>query len=302
MSKTVDLHCGGVDFGLKSDRYQCLSQLGVGSFGTVFKALDKQTGEIVAIKHMYRGNRFKQKDLEREIEIMKRLNRVCQDSAVCYKEVFEVGDWTNLVTDFVEGMTFDQFTSLVTLIPVTDMISVMYNIFYSLYKIHSQGIAHNDIHPHNVMVLLTDDDMQIKFIDFGLSCWDECSPRGRLGYMDEGKLSGMGKSSRRTLEEAQKSDIFAVGVMLYELMTAQHPHNYPQESPTTPKDFEDWITAVKRSDDFIRYNPQDADPLIVESINRIVLLCLADDASQRPTAKELFQMVTVLDEAVPVDA
>ena len=204
--------------------YQILALLGTGGMGEVYSALDTRLDRKVAIK--ITQERFSGR-FEREARAISALNH----PNIC--TLYDVGP-NYLVTELVEGQTL---RDLLRKTPSTERcLEIARQVLEALRAAHHVGIVHRDLKPQNIMVRF---DGYVKVLDFGLAkrmataaaqtegaaTFNEVTVPGQilgtLAYMSPEQILGQ--------EVDQRSDLFAFGIILYEMMTARHP--WPRNSP-----------------------------------------------------------------------
>ncbi|KAG8365256.1 hypothetical protein BUALT_Bualt18G0085300 [Buddleja alternifolia] len=144
-------------------RYEYMDKIGSGSYGNVYKALDKQTGEIVAMKHEIRG--LLSKSSFREINILQSLPR--HPSMVEFKDVIMDGrrDQVYIVMEYLETDLKRYINLKEKSLGVSEVKSLMKQLLEGVKFLHENGVMHRDLKPSN---LLMNGD-QLKICDFGLS-------------------------------------------------------------------------------------------------------------------------------------
>ncbi|MCP4338486.1 MAG: protein kinase [Desulfobulbaceae bacterium] len=196
-------------------KYVATHIIGRGSYSIVYKAVHKALNMPVAIK-MMRHNMVVDSgfllNFHKEARIIASLNHEnilgIYDYEERYKTVF-------IIMEYLEGESLQDLLQRLRVIPPALAISYIYQICEGLAYAHEKGIVHCDINPANVMVLPND---RIKILDFGLAC--------HLGTEDEHIGGVLAYQAPELLEgEAadQRSDIYALGISAYELVTGQKP-------------------------------------------------------------------------------
>jgi serine/threonine protein kinase len=201
-------------------RYQILKQIGQGGMGYVYEAIDTSVGKRrVAIKTL--RDRPTEESLamfEREIET---LARVGDDDNIV--SIINIGECEQdrirkpyLVMPFLEGQTLDQVLRSGERLSVERSVRIILQVCHGLQAAHEKGIVHRDIKPSNIFLRAND---KVKIIDFGLARMvDARTSMGRKGtfrYMSPEQIAGD--------EVDHRSDLFSLGVVLYELLTRTHP-------------------------------------------------------------------------------
>ena len=198
-------------------QYQILSRLGGGAMGVVYKARDTRLGRLVALK-------FLPPEWSHDEDAKLRFMREAQSaSSTDHANICTIHDIQSaedgrlfIVMAYYDGQTLKQKLAGGPL-PVSEALAIATQVADGLARAHAAGVVHRDIKPGNVMV--TED--AVKIVDFGLATLagsvqltQAGSPMGTVGYMAPEQLRGLGATPH--------SDVWAVGVMLYEML-AGHP-------------------------------------------------------------------------------
>ncbi|RMG46942.1 MAG: hypothetical protein D6718_04610 [Acidobacteria bacterium] len=193
-------------------RYRILNELGAGGFARVFLCRDRITRELRAVKV---ANRMGDESLLREA---RGLRYISHPGVV---RVHEVGEDERgrlyLVMDFLEGPTLSDLLEFHRRLPVAVAVDLSIELAQALEAIHEQGLVHRDLTPANIIVerrskrpILCDFGIAR---DLGLST-QTGSGAGTLAYMPPEQMRG---------HATQRTDIFALGVVLYEMLTGKVP-------------------------------------------------------------------------------
>lgn len=144
-------------------RYKSVRQLGDGTYGSVIKAVNKQTGEVVAIKKMKRKFYNWDECMQlREIKSLKKLNHV---NIVRLKEVIRENDELFFVFEYMESNLYQSVKDRDKMIPENKIRNIMFQVLQGLAYMHKHGFFHRDLKPENLLV--TKDT--VKLADFGLA-------------------------------------------------------------------------------------------------------------------------------------
>ena len=225
-------HTGsGMEGAREESRYRLLKKLGRGGMGEVFLAEDTVLHRKVALKFVRDGD-----DLDRESE--KRILREARAAAaldhpfICHiHDVGEMDDKPFIAMEYVQGQTLkEKLTG--SLLPLEEALQIARETAEALEEAHSRQIIHRDVKPGNI--LLTEQG-HVKITDFGLAKWiktaegeeqdytanltEEVSARGTIPYMSPEQVTGR--------EVDPRSDIFSLGVVLYEMLTGVNPFRKP---------------------------------------------------------------------------
>ncbi len=250
-------------------RYRIISLLGKGGMGEVYRAEDLKLAQSVALKFLPESlavDGAALARLYREVNIARQVSHpnVCR--------VYDIGETPAehfLSMEYIDGEDLATLLRRIGRLPVEKAIEIGCQICAGLASIHETGVLHRDIKPSNIII---DRRGRVRITDFGLaSVADqirEISCAGTPAYMAPEQLHG-GKLS-------EKTDIYALGLVLYEMFTGRRAHS-PADGenlggrqdgaePTPP-------SAIVR----------DLDP----KVERLILRCLHKNPQERPSAKEI---------------
>mmetsp|Transcript_4724 Transcript_4724/g.7942 ORF Transcript_4724/g.7942 Transcript_4724/m.7942 type:complete len:488 (+) Transcript_4724:155-1618(+) len=145
------------------NRYQVTKQLGDGTYGSVLKAINRQTGEVTAVKKMKKKFYTWEECMQlREIKSLKKLNH---PNIVKLKEVIRENDELFFVFEFMEGNLYELMKNRDRHFPESKIRNIMYQIFQGMAFMHKHGFFHRDVKPENMLVK---GDV-VKVADFGLA-------------------------------------------------------------------------------------------------------------------------------------
>src|SRR5262245_1261889 len=214
--------------------YQILSLLGAGGMGEVYLAEDTRLGRKVALKLL--PQKFTQ-DSERVLRFQQEARAASALNHPNILTIYEIGEFEGkhfIATEFIDGKTLRMLMS--AQIKLRAALDVATQVASALATAHEAGIVHRDIKPENIMVRR---DGYIKVLDFGLAkLTDQFSPgqtavaegdasTKALVHTDPGKLMGtaryMSPEQIRGQEVNGRSDVFSLGVVLYEMVTGRPP-------------------------------------------------------------------------------
>jgi serine/threonine-protein kinase len=203
-------------------RYEIVKELGKGAMGTVYLGRDPKINRQVAIKTMALSQEFEADELEevkerffREAETAGRLNH---PNIVTIFDAGEEHDLAYIAMEFLSGTDLAPYTKTGKLFPAPAALKISGKVAEALQYAHAQGVVHRDIKPANIMLLK---NKSVKVTDFGIARITASSKTktgvvlGTPSYMSPEQLSGKHVDGR--------SDLFSLGVMLYELLTGTRP-------------------------------------------------------------------------------
>jgi CHASE2 domain-containing sensor protein/predicted Ser/Thr protein kinase len=204
-------------------RYKISKEIGKGAMGVVYLAHDPRLNRQVALKAIALAEEFSEGDLEdvrmrfyREAEAAGRLDH---PGIVGVYDVGEDNDLAYIAMEFVDGHRLSEFTSPGHLLPEETSLELTARAAEALHYAHSRGVVHRDIKPSNLLFNKATD--QLKITDFGVARFDESS-RTRTGLV-LGTPSYMSPEQIEGENVTGSSDLFSLGVSLYQLLTGFLP-------------------------------------------------------------------------------
>ena len=214
----ADLHSALLAPGTRLGPYQILGLLGEGGMGKVYRGLDTRLGRAVAIK--ISAEQFS-KRFEQEARAISALNH----PNIC--TLYDVGP-NYLVTELVEGETLRDWLAHTP--ALERRLEAMRQVLEALRAAHCAGIVHRDLKPQNIMVRF---DGYVKVLDFGLAKQlpsARSAPRETIAVSDAsvpgqivGTVAYMSPEQIQGHPVDQRSDLFSIGIILFEMLTGQHP-------------------------------------------------------------------------------
>jgi len=202
-------------------RYEILSELGQGAMGVVYKARDPLIDRVVAIKTINLGLALDEKEEYegRFYQEAKAAGRLSHPNIVTIYDVGKNDEVAYIAMEFLEGRELRDIMNDGGLLPVYQVLDIVAQVAQGLAYAHEFDIIHRDIKPANIMVVR---DGHVKITDFGIARMASSAVRTQTGmvlgspkYMSPEQVMG------KLLD--QRSDIFSLGVMLYEMLTGQAP-------------------------------------------------------------------------------
>ena len=254
---------------MSQTRYQILGTIGAGASSRVDKARDTLIDRTVVLKTFTHG--FGSEDLQkqflREAQILGRLSHPNIIS------IYDLGNnddgSTYLVTEYVPGKTLDAVLALKSPVPLARAGVWAGDLANALSRAHKAGIIHGDVKPANIFVT---EDGQIKLGDFGIARFatqvsGTASLIGTPAYLSPEQIKGEMQDHR--------SDIFSVGIVLYQLATGVRPFDGSSVAAVCAQ-----IVAMQP------VPPSRHNPALPPAFDRIVLRCLAKDPADRYASGE----------------
>jgi predicted Ser/Thr protein kinase len=204
-------------------RYLVIKKLGAGAFGTVFKAKDKILGRMVAIKTIrLEGLAAAGSSLD---ELMDRFKREAQVSAqlkhpniVTIYDVGESNGMSYLAMEFIDGVGLDRVIATAGRLPLDRAASLAAQVADALDFAHRSNVVHRDIKPANIMVEAGD---RVKVTDFGIAKVTDSGDHLTVTGSLLGTPSYMSPEQARGSALDGRSDLFAVGAVLYEMLAGK---------------------------------------------------------------------------------
>src|SRR5436190_3790963 len=212
--------------------YRIKSKIGGGGMGDVFLAEDTRLGRRVAIKFLNQEVSHIPDKLQRFVQEAKAASALNHPNILTVYEIGEVDGQNYIATELIEGMTLREHIALAAPMPLDKVLEAVIQIAEALDAAHRAGIVHRDIKPENVMVR---SDGYVKVLDFGLAKLTETGTAAAGSEettraqqlttpgMVMGTIAYMSPEQARGRNVDARSDIFSLGVVMYEMLAGRQP-------------------------------------------------------------------------------
>ncbi|MEM1484956.1 Stk1 family PASTA domain-containing Ser/Thr kinase [Oscillospiraceae bacterium PP1C4] len=260
-------------------RYEIMEIIGIGGMANVYKAYDAIEDRIVAVKILreeYMNNDDMRRRFKNESKAMAVLNHpnVMRVYDVSFSDRMQ-----SIVMEYIDGITLKEYIEQQGVLKWKEAVHFTVQTLRALQHAHDRGIVHRDIKPQNIMLL---SDGTIKITDFGIARFARSETRtltdkaiGSVHYISPEQASG-GTVDART-------DIYSVGVILYEMLTGRVP--FEADTPVSVALKQIQNTAV---------SPRELNPSIPEGLQEVTMHAMEKDVNKR--YQSAAQMLRDIDE------
>ena len=258
-----------------ANRYEIINKTGVGGMATVYVAKDKVLNRNVAVKVL-------KDEFTTDEEFVKRFNSEAQAAASLSHpnivSIYDVGNEDNIyyiVMELVRGKTLKQIITEEGALPWKWSVNIAMQIASALETAHKNNIVHRDIKPHNIIIT---EDGVAKVTDFGIAKAVSNSTITAFGTTI-GSVHYFSPEHARGGFTDEKSDIYSLGVVMYEMLTGRVP--FDADTPVS--------VALKHMQEE-PVEPKEINPNIPSSVNKIIMKALKKDPTLRyQTSTEMLQ-------------
>jgi adenylate cyclase len=264
--------------------YRILEEIGRGGMGIVYKAHDTKLDRTVALKFLPPHLSASELERTRFIQEARTAAALNHPNVCAIIDVNEFSDTDSgkkqsfIVMEYIDGKTLRALVedNRGAPLPVKDVLTYIAQIAEGLGKAHEKGIIHRDIKSENIM--LTSEDGKLKIMDFGLARLPGTERLTRAGST-LGTLSYMSPEQTKGLNADQRSDIWSLGVVSYELLTGELPFKSEHEAALM------YVIANEEPPP-----PSALDRKIPQAVDTVILKMLTKEASARyQTVPELLK-------------
>jgi serine/threonine protein kinase len=269
-----------------NDRYEILESLGHGGMNDTYKARDRTSGRLVVLKIPFSsliGDPATFSRYQRELEIGKRLHHP-NIQELLEEGRIDGGVAPYLVLEYVDGTLLREYLREHAPLPVDEAARITVQLADALDYCHEHGVVHRDLKPENILI---EPDGTVKLVDFGIALL-----RGARRLTFRRLTSGFGTPDYMAPEQVQgdrgdaRTDVYAVGVMLFEMLTGDVP--YHGDSPLA-------VMSQRVTTDAPRLRHKRAD--LPPALEAVVWRALRRDPAERyPSMAALRYDLTHLDE------
>ena len=266
-----------------NDRYEIIRVIGEGGMANVYLANDTILNRKVAVK-VLRG------DLANDEKFVRRFQREALSASSLNHpnivEMYDVGEDDGnfyIVMEYVDGKNLKQLIKRRTKLSLTEVVDIMKQLTDGIAHAHDSFIIHRDIKPQNMLIL---DNGLVKITDFGIAValnstqlTQTNSVMGSVHYLPPEQAAGKGATF--------KSDIYSLGIMMYELITGKLPFRGENAVEIALKQMKEPIPSIREDNNEI--------PQAVENI--VLKACAKNPKNRYDTAREMYNdLCTCLDE------
>ncbi len=263
--------------------YRISDTLGSGGMGTVYQAWDERLERWVAIKSLHPAAELSSDRRERLIREARAVASLSHPAVTAVHDILDEDGEIYVVMEYVEGSSLTRLL-LDAPLPPADVLRIGRQIALGLQAAHDAGVVHRDLKAENVLITRRG---QVKILDFGLAKRFDDPERDRP-LTDDGVVMGTSRSmspeQARGRELDPRSDLFALGSLLYEMLTGRHPFQA--------------ATPLETMDRVVHHRPTPIDrlrPAVPPGLARLVSRLLEKDRERRPgTALEVVAAMDAL--------
>ena len=280
-TSTEELTRGSVFAG----RYEIIEELGKGGMGRVYRVEDKKIKKEIALKLIKPEIASDKKTIERF------KNELTTARDIRHKNVcgmFDLGEEKGqhfITMEYVSGGDLKRFIRRAAPLSTARTISIAKQVCEGLAEAHSLGVVHRDLKPSNIMI---DDNGNARIMDFGIARTLKVKGLTGVGIM-VGTPEYMSPEQAEAKDVDQRSDIYSMGIILYEMLTGQLP--FVGDTPLS--------IALKHKTQ-APPNPTELNPQIPEDLSRVIMICLEKDREKRFQNAEIFLAeLTNIEQGIP---
>lgn len=253
-------------------RYEIQSVLGIGGMAVVYKAYDQKLGRSVAIKVLRDDTAMDDESRRRFHTEYQAVGMLSHPNIRAVYDVVASGDTEYIVMEYVDGINLKQYLKKKGHLSWKEALHFASQIARALRHAHGKGIVHMDIKPQNIMLL---HDGTVKVADFGIAQFEDSAESGSSEAL--GSIHYISPEQARGEPVDARSDIYSLGVVMYEMLTGQLPYDGESVAEVAVKHF----TVVPEA-------PTALVPGIPQELEDITLRAMQPDPNERyATAEEM---------------
>ncbi len=265
------------------ERYQILGKLGSGGMATVYRARRRADGLVAALKipqERYASEPRFLRRLHREAEVLKKLRH---PNIIKVYEHGQAGRTHFIAMELVDGPSLDQLIADRRLNPEL-VRKVLLSVAEALKYMHDQGFLHRDLKPGNIMIYrnaLKDGDVDpagVRLMDFGIAAGKEFTRLTTVGARI-GTPTYMSPEQARGQPLDEKSDVYSLGVVLYEALVGEAPFQGDFEQVARKQIHERPVPPIQKN------------PKLHPLLNDLVMRMLEKDPARRPDLTEVIRVL-----------
>jgi TolB-like protein/Flp pilus assembly protein TadD/predicted Ser/Thr protein kinase len=270
--------------GTFANRYEVIEELGRGGMGRVYRVFDKKIGEEVALKLLKPEIASDERTIERFRNELRLARKIAHRNVCRMYDLSEEYGAHYITMEYVPGENLKGMIRMTRQLSATQAVFIAKQVCEGLAEAHRLGVVHRDLKPQNIII---DREGNARIMDFGIA--RSTKDRGITGvgvmigtpeYMPPEQVEGK--------EADQRSDIYSLGVIMYEMVTGRLPFEGDSSLSISLKH------KTERPLDPRKFNAQ-----VPEALSRVILKCLEKDMERRfQDSQELFSELSKIEEGI----